>query len=390
MGFERVVIVGAGPAGLATARAYREHGGSGTVTLIGEEPLAPYRRPPLSKDFLRGELDARELPIERLDWFDARGIALRLGARVEMIAPRHDGVALASGEELSADAIVLATGSEPLRPPIPGAEDERVLTLRRLPDSRAIAAHARAGEHVVVVGTGFVGCELSASLALKGAEVTLIGRERLPQLERLGADAGERIAAWLTRLGVVLKMAASVAAIEQGQLVELDDGARIAASLVVLAAGVRPRGELAGSAGLETNEGAVVVDQEMRSAADGTVLAVGDLAFAHNASAGRHLRVEHWGDALEHGAVAGGTLAGATRSWREVPGFWSSIGARTLKYAAWGDGHEETRLSTAGEDDGSFAVHYLRDGATVGVLTHERDDVYEQGRELILQGEPPR
>ena len=390
MGFERVLIVGAGPAGLATARAYREHGGSGAVTLIGEEPLAPYRRPPLTKEFLRGELDARELPIERLDWFDTQGIALRLGTRVETIAPRHDGVALAGGEELRADAIVLATGSEPLRPPIPGAEDERVLTIRRLPDSRAIAAHARAGEHVVVIGTGFIGCELSASLALKGAEVTLIGQERLPQLERLGADAAERIAAWLAELGVELRMAASVAAIEEGRLVALEDGSRFAASVVVLAAGVRPRGELAESAGLATHDGAVVVDEEMRSAGEGTVLAVGDLAFAHNASAGRHLRVEHWGDALGHGLVAGGTLAGAARGWGEVPGFWSSIGARTLKYAAWGDGHDETRLSTTGDAGGSFAVHYLRDGATVGVLTHGRDDVYEQGRELILQGEPPR
>jgi 3-phenylpropionate/trans-cinnamate dioxygenase ferredoxin reductase subunit len=386
---ERVVIVGAGPAGLATARAYREHGGAGEVTLLGEEPLPPYRRPPLTKEFLRGEIDPQELPIEQLDWFEAQRIALRLGTCAQAIAPERGTVLLAGGEELRADAIVLATGSMPLRPTIPGAEHERVLTLRRLPDARAIAAHARPGERAVVIGTGFIGCELSASLALKGASVTLIGQERLPQLARLGGGAAKRIAVWLIALGVELRMDASVAAIEEGRLVELDDGARIPASLVVLATGVRPRGELAEAAGVETREGAVVVDEAMRSpAAGGRMLAAGDLAFAYNASAGRHLRVEHWGDALGHGAVAGRSIAGVDGGWREVPGFWCSIGARTLKYSAWGDGYDECRFSDEG--DGGFAAHYLRDGATVGVLTHQCDGEYERGRELILQGAPPR
>jgi 3-phenylpropionate/trans-cinnamate dioxygenase ferredoxin reductase subunit len=389
MSVEHVVIVGAGPAGLATARAYRAHGGEGEVTLLGDEHVAPYRRPPLTKEFLRGELDAQDLPLEQPDWFDAQRIVLRLGTSAQSIEPQRGAVVLAGGEELAADAIVMATGSTPLRPSIPGAEHDRVLTLRRLPDSRAISAHARAGQRAVVIGTGFIGCELGASLALKGARVTLVGQERLPQLARLGSEAALRIAAWLTELGVELRMDASVSAIEEGRVVELGDGARIAASLVVLATGVRPRGELAEAAGVETRDGAVVVDETMRSpAAGGRMLAAGDLALAYNASAGRHLRVEHWGDALEHGAVAGRALAVGGGGWRQVPGFWSSIGRRTLKYSAWGDGYDEWHLSDVGED-GGFLVHYLRDGATVGVLAHRRDGDYEHGRELILEGAPP-
>ncbi|MGH2883388.1 MAG: FAD-dependent oxidoreductase, partial [Solirubrobacteraceae bacterium] len=153
--------------------------------------------------------------------------------------------------------------------------------------------------------------------------------------------------------------------------------------VVVMAAGVAPRGELAHAAGLELAGGAIPVDAAMRTERAG-LYAAGDVAFAHNASAGRPLRVEHWGDALGLGEVAGRTVAGQDAQWDAVPGFWSTIGDHTLKFAAWGDGFDHSRLER--HDDGAFTAWYGREGRIVGVLAHEADEDYERGRSLIAEG----
>lgn len=385
MSSRRIVIVGAGPAGLATARAYREHGGSAEVTLLGKETLIPYRRPPLTKEFLRGELDASELPIQSRDWFDEHDIQLSLGREATAIDPRA-GTVNVDGTTLRADAIVLATGAEPQRPGLPGLDDPRLHTMRERRDSERIASQARRGTRAVVLGTGFIGCELAASLAINGAHVTLAGQEPAPQQQRLGSGAAAHIARWLTGLGVTLKMGVEVGAVHNGRIVQLNDGRRIEAENVVLAMGVRPRTELAEQAGLLTAKGAILTDAQMR--ANGRVLAVGDVAYAHNRGAGRRLRVEHWGDALGQGEIAGRVLAGdESAHWREVPGFWSTIGEHTIKYAAWGDGYDSSRIEE--HPGGTFTVWYSRDGKLVGVLTHGRDEDHEHGRDLIQAGESP-
>jgi 3-phenylpropionate/trans-cinnamate dioxygenase ferredoxin reductase subunit len=387
MGAEGIVIVGAGPGGLATARSYREHGGDGPLTLIGEEPTLPYERPPLTKEFMRGELEEQELLLEQQGWFEANDVRLLQGASVRAIDARQRLVFVEGGDALGARSIVLATGSEPLRPSLPGFDHPSVLTMRMLSDSRAIAACADSAEVVIVIGTGFIGCEIAASLTARGARVKMIGQEALPQEARLGADAGRRIAGWLGELGVELIAQAEVSAVHDAQTVELADGRRIDGSCIVLGMGARPRGELAEAAGLQMRDGAVVVDEALRAPGyDGVVLAVGDVAHALNTSAGRSLRVEHWGDALDHGALAGRRLACGEGEWDGVPGFWSTIGERTLKYAAWGDGFEQSRMCE--HANGGFTVWYSRDGVAVGVLTHECDEDYERGRELIGAGEP--
>jgi 3-phenylpropionate/trans-cinnamate dioxygenase ferredoxin reductase subunit len=377
-----IAIVGAGAAGLATAGAYREHGGEGAVTLLGNETAVPYRRPPLTKEFLRGELGVDELPIQSRDWFEEHDIELRLGCEVTAIDPRTGNVDV-DGATLGSDAIVLATGAEPLRPKLPGLEDPRVHTMRERADSENIAARAHPGTRTVVLGTGFIGCELAASLALRGAHVTLVGREAAPQRQRLGAQTATCIARWLTELGVTLKLGVEVSAIHNGRIVQLEDGGRIEAEHVVLAMGVRPRCALAEHAGLRIDEQAILTDAQMR--ASERVLAVGDVAYARNRCAGRRLRVEHWGDALGQGEIAGRVLAGEDAYWQDVPGFWSGIGRHTIKYAAWGDGHDSCRMEA--HPDGAFTVWYACEGKLVGVLTHERDEDYERGRRSIAAGE---
>lgn len=382
----RIVIVGGGPAGLATARGYREAGGTGALTLLAAERHLPYQRPPLTKDYLRGELDAAELALEPASWYAEHGVAVRHQAATALDLERR-AVTTAAGDELPFDACVLATGSEPARLPLPGAEHPAVMVMRTREDADRLAAAGHPGAHLTVIGSGFIGCEAAASLAARGARVTLISDEEAPQAERLGPEAAERIAGWLRADGVTLHLGHGVESIDhraEGLTVYAAGGGRIDADGLLLATGIRPRLELAEAAGLEIDAaGALATDAALRTAADG-LHAVGDIAFAHNDAAGRPLRVEHWGEALSHGGILGAALAGEKARWDRAPGFWSTIGSRTLKYVAWGDGWEEARFVTG--EGGAFTVWYGQDGVTVGALTHDRDEDYERGRELVETG----
>lgn len=165
----------------------------------------------------------------------------------------------------------------------------------------------------------------------------------------------------------------------------VEGGEPVAADTVLLGTGVEPRTRLAENAGLEVEEGGILADSSMRTGAPG-IFAVGDISYAYNEAAGRRLHVEHWGEALNHGRVTGTVLAGGEAVWDVAPGFWSTIGAYTLKYVAWGEAWDDARFTDHGE--GAFTVHYGLDGTCVGVLTHDHDEDYERGRELVESGAP--
>ena len=371
----QLLIVGGGPAALAAARGYRDAGGNGDVTLFTPELVVPYQRPPLSKEFLRGELDEGALPIEDEAWFEHQGVDVRLGGEVETLDPTARTLTLFTGTVIEYDACVLATGAEPSILPVPGATEEWVLLLRSLATARVLRDRAATAKTALVVGSGFIGCEAAASLAMRGIDVTLVSDEDIPHASRLGEEAGRRITGWLEAAGVTLKL---------GQPVE--ELSEDAADLILMAAGVQPRAGLAETAGLDVRDGRIVVDEHMRTSVEG-VYAAGDVAFAHNVAAGRHLAVEHWGEALNMGEIAGRAIAGdADAKWDVAPGFWSTIGEHTLKYVAWGDGFDETRLVEHGE--GAWTIWYGTEGRTVGVLTHDRDEDYESGRGLVETGGP--
>jgi NADPH-dependent 2,4-dienoyl-CoA reductase/sulfur reductase-like enzyme len=379
----RLLIVGGGPAGLAAARGYRDAGGDGDVTIITPELAVPYTRPALSKDYLRGETDDAELPIEDEAWYENQGVDVRLGAEAETLDPDAKTLLLGNGDALSYDACVIATGAEPSVLPVPGATEEWVLLLRSLATARVLRDRAEQAKSAIVVGSGFIGCEAAASLALRGIETTLVSDEEIPHAKRLGPEAGRRIQAWLEEIGIDLRLGAGVEAFGGHSVVA--DGQELPADLILTACGVEPRAGLAESAGIEVRDGRIVVDARMRtSAAD--VYAAGDVVLAHNPSAGRHLAVEHWGEALNMGEIAGRNVAGESAQWDVAPGFWSTIGDHTLKYAAWGDGYDEARLVDHG--GGAFTVWYGQNGTTVGVLAHERDDDYEAGKDRVEKGEP--
>jgi NADPH-dependent 2,4-dienoyl-CoA reductase/sulfur reductase-like enzyme len=240
---------------------------------------------------------------------------------------------------------------------------------------------------VVVIGSGFIGCEIAASLRMTGHRVDLVSDESAPNVARLGEQAAAELSRWLQEQDVSPHFDAPVERIERADrgLTVFAGEVRATGDVVVMASGVAPRTELATTAGIKLADGAIPVSASMRSVQP-EVLAAGDVCRAHNVEAGRPLRVEHWGDALRQGEIAGRAAAGEDIVWEDVPGFWSTIGARTLKYAAWGDGHDQTRFER--HSNGGFTAWYGRAGAIVGVLTHEADDDYERGSELIAEGAP--
>jgi 3-phenylpropionate/trans-cinnamate dioxygenase ferredoxin reductase component len=335
----RLVIVGGGPAALAAARGYRAAGGDGDVTMITQELVLPYMRPALSKEYLRGEVDEASLALEPPEWYAEHGVEVRLGTTMSALG---DAVELQDGTTLAFDVCILATGARPRR------LFDGPLTLRSLADARELA---KLRGRATVIGSGFIGCEAAASLALKGLDVTLVTDEDVPQQARLGDAAGRRISGWLQGLGVTLRTG------EQ------------ATEGTLMAVGIDSR--------------RIAVDAGMRTERE-HVFAAGDVVRAHNASAGRALAVEHWGEALNMGEIAGRNAAGEDRVWDVAPGFWSTIGTHTLKYAAWGDGFDEARMVEHAH--GAFTVWYGRDGVTVGVLAHDRDEDYEHGRTLVETG----
>lgn len=379
-----LVVVGSGPAGVTAATAYREAGGDGPVRLFTADADLPYERPPLSKDVLRGAADADDAFLHDADHYRQRDIDVQVASPVAALLPDESAIRLADGRMISYGACVLATGCAPVRPSILGGSTAHVLRSRR--EAIALAAAASQASRAVVAGSGFIGCEAAASLAARGVAVTMVTDEARPQAARLGDWVGGRIAEWLREAGVELLGEDRLAEVGP-DFARTDKGQRRAADLVLLATGVAPNGALAADAGLSMQDGRIRVDAQMRTS-NPAVFAAGDVAWAFNASADRALAVEHWGDALTMGEIAGRVAAGEPAAWAQAPGFWSTIGDRTLKYTAWGDGFDDVRIDADGEagdgeSGGGFTVRYGRAGELVGVLTHERDGDYEAGQAAV-------
>jgi 3-phenylpropionate/trans-cinnamate dioxygenase ferredoxin reductase subunit len=373
-----LLVVGGGPGGLAAVTAYRDAGGTGVVVLATAEADPPYDRTALSKTFLRGADEPAALALESAEFYRDREIDLRTGTTAVALDTGERVVGFDDGTSCRYRRLVLATGSEPAALPVPGAEHSSVFRLRSFESGRLLRAAAVTPGRAVVTGSGFIACEVAASLAAAGWCVTIVTDEVAPHSARLGTDAAERIAGWLRSDGIELALGSPVVGFAPGRVVL--ENAELHARLVLMAAGIEPRIALAESAGLTIEDGRVVVDAQMRTSVP-SVFAVGDIALAYNTAAGRRLAVEHWGDAEAMGTVAGTCAAGGTAGWDAVPGFWSDIGGRTLKYAAWGDGFDDAVFVEG--SDGSFVVWYVRDGRYVGVLTYTDDDAYDTGMKLI-------
>jgi len=373
-----LIVVGSGPAGVAAAESFREQNTSGRVRILTTDRDLPYARPPLSKEYLRGQTD--DVGLHPQWWFDHKTIELVHNTTVDGLDLAERSVR-AGDRRFRYDALILACGAAPVAPPMPGGARARVL--RSLADAAALREAAKDASTAVVIGAGFIGCEAAASLALRGMSVTLVAPETLPQEARLGSAAAERLRELVIQAGARYVGGVAVEEINDVGL-RLDNGVTIDCDLILAATGVTPQHRLAADAGLDVGDSRIVVDTHMSTSTKG-VYAAGDVALARHAAAGRHLAIEHWQDATDQGAIAGTSAAGKRATWDGVPGFWSTIGEATIKYHAWGDGYLRSRMLSHPE---GFTVWYEADDAVVGVLTHNSDDDYDLGQRLIAERRP--
>jgi 3-phenylpropionate/trans-cinnamate dioxygenase ferredoxin reductase subunit len=373
-----VIVVGSGPAGVAAAESFREHNSDAPVQIFTADIDLPYARPPLSKEYLRGQTD--DVALHDAQWFEIRAIELVRGAAVDRL-DLSDRAVYVGDQRHAFDILILACGSAPLTAPVPGGQ--RAQLLRSLADAAALREAAHTASSAVVIGSGFIGCEAAASLALRGMPVTLVAPEPLPQEKRLGGEAAERLRDLVTDAGARHVGGVAVEEITDAG-VRLDNGVTIDCDLVLAATGVEPQSRIAADAGLQIRDSRIVVGSDMATATPG-VYAAGDVALAYHEVAGRPLAIEHWQDATDQGAIAGSCAAAQHTKWDGVPGFWTSIGDATVKYHAWGDGYQRSRMLSHPE---GFTVWYESGDAAVGVLTYNADDDYDLGERLIAERRP--
>jgi 3-phenylpropionate/trans-cinnamate dioxygenase ferredoxin reductase subunit len=322
---ETFVIVGAGLAGAKTAEALRDQGFGGRIVLLGAEPHRPYERPPLSKGYLIGTAERDSVFVHPADWYADNDVELRTDSLAAALDRASRIVTLTDGEVVGYDKLLLATGATPRRLPVTGSDAAGVHYLRSLDDSEALRATFDSIAKLVVIGAGWIGLEVTAAARQAGVEVTVVETADLPLLRVLGPEIAEVFAILHREHGVDLRFKTLTSAITTGSGratgVELHDGTVLAADAVVVAVGVDPNVALAVDAGLRVDNG-VVVDASLRTD-DPDVFAAGDVANAFHPTLGRHIRVEHWANALNQPAVAAAAMLGQDAAYDRLPYFYT-------------------------------------------------------------------
>jgi 3-phenylpropionate/trans-cinnamate dioxygenase ferredoxin reductase subunit len=378
-----IVIVGASLAGAKAAETLRDEGYDGRLMLVGAEPHRPYERPPLSKGYLQGEAERDSVFVHPEGYYAEQEIELLAGRPVTAIDPAGRTASLADGQSLRWDRLLLATGAEPRRLPIPGAELPGVHLLRTLDDCEALRAVIEAGGRLVVIGAGWIGAEAAASARLGGMEVTLIEREAVPLASVLGAQVGRMYADLHADHGVELLAQAGVAAIEgegRAERVRLADGRLIECAAVLVGVGVAPRTGLAEAAGLPVDNG-VLVDATL--SAGGGVFVAGDAANPEHPFYGRRVRVEHWANALNQGPAAAANMLGRARPYERLPYFFSDQYEVGMEYS--GLAEPDAPVVVRGDLAGREAIVFWLgpDGAVAAGMNINVWDVNEQVQALI-------
>jgi len=331
------VIVGASLAGAKAAQTLREEGFGGPIMLIGQETERPYERPPLSKDYLLDKAERESIYVHPAGWYGEHDVELRLGTTVTAVDPAAHEVTLADGSRIGYAKLLLATGSSPRRLPVPGADLDGVHYLRRVADSDRIKETFAAASRVAVIGAGWIGLETTAAARAAGVEVTVLEAAELPLLRVLGREVAEVFAGLHREHGVDLRFGVQVAEITgsggRADGVRLADGSHIPAEAVIVGVGITPNSQLAEAAGLEVRNG-VVTDAGLRSS-DPDIYATGDVANAYHPLLGRHIRVEHWANALNQPQTAARAMLGQDVAYDLVPYFYTDQYDLGMEYAGY-------------------------------------------------------
>jgi len=383
------VIVGGGVAAAKAAEGLRAAGGEGAAVVLTAEPELPYERPPLSKEFLRGEAGREQTRTHDDAWYRDHDVEVLLATRASTLDAATRTVTTEVGDQLRyGRGLVLATGAQPNRLGLPGEELDGVYYLRTVDDAERLRAAISRAESLVVVGGGFIGAEVAASATQMGTRVTLLEVAATLWTRAVGPEMGRFFEAFLRDRGVHVRTRTTAERIEGGGQVEavvLPDGSRLHADVVVIGVGAHPDTDLATRAGLRVDDG-VLVDQRLR-AAEG-VWAAGDVANADHPLFGR-IRIEHWAEALNQGLLAGRNLAGAGDRYDRVPYFFSDQFDLSLSYLGHVRDWDELVVRGSREvDDPRFVAWYRRDGTPRAALIVNDRDAEDPVREVIRRGAP--
>ena len=368
-GVGRIVIVGGGAAGFAAAEMLRRRGFAGSISMLSQDQAAPVDRPNLSKDYLAGSAPEEWLPLRPDAFYTDNEIQLQLNAEVLSLDVKGREVVKADGERLGYDRLLLATGAEPVRLPIPGADQNHVHTLRSIADCRAIIRKTESARRALVIGASFIGLEVAAALRARGIEVHVVAPEARPMERVLGAQMGDFVRALHEEHGVVFHLQDTVNAID-GRRAMLKSGGSLEVDLVVIGVGVRPRLALAEQAGLAIDRG-VAVNAFLETSASG-VYAAGDIARWPDPYSGDNIRVEHWVVAERQGQTAAANMLGLNERFNAVPFFWSQHYDVPINYVGHAEQWDEIEI------DGDIKardclLRYKRNGRVCAVASIFRD-----------------
>jgi NADPH-dependent 2,4-dienoyl-CoA reductase/sulfur reductase-like enzyme len=366
---ERIVIIGGGAAGFAAAEKLRREQYQGSIVMLSNDDAPPVDRPNLSKDYLAGNASEEWVPLRQASFYSDNGIELRLASTVTGIDTHSREVALAGGSKIPYDRLLLATGAEPIRLSIPGADQAHVHTLRSFADCRAIIESAKTARHAVVLGASFIGLEVAASLRARDIEVHLVAPEKRPMERILGPQIGDFVRALHEGHGVVFHLEDTARTID-GNRLALKSGGTLDADLVIAGIGVRPRTELAEKCGLRLDRG-VIVDAYLETSTPG-LFAAGDIARWPDPHSGESIRVEHWVVAERQGQTAALNMLGRREKFIAVPFFWSQHYDVPINYVGHAEKWDE--LTIDGDVMAKYCLlRYKRNGRVLAVASIYRD-----------------
>jgi NADPH-dependent 2,4-dienoyl-CoA reductase/sulfur reductase-like enzyme/nitrite reductase/ring-hydroxylating ferredoxin subunit len=365
----KIVIVGGGAAGLASANELRRLGFAGELTIVSADPDPPCDRPNLSKDYLAGAAPEEWLWLRGGDWYSDHRIDLRLSTAVTRIDADARTVWCAPGVELRFDRLLIATGCEPNRLMVPGFDRENVFTLRSVADARAIAEQAQPGARAVIVGASFIALEAAAALRQRQVEVTIVSVEEVPLERVFGSEIGKHLQGLHEDHGVRFRLSSVVCGFD-GNSVKIAAGESIAADFVLVGIGVRPRTDLAHAAGA-TVENGVLVDAFLETSVPG-LYAAGDIAAYPDPLSGEHVRIEHWVTAERQGQAAAANMLGARKRFDALPFFWTEQFGVAIRYIGRASGWDMVALEGSFED-GSLIARYFAEGRHCATASIGRD-----------------
>jgi len=381
------LLIGGGMASAHCAAELRKRGAEGSILLAGREPEPPYERPPLSKEYMRGEASRADAYVNPPEWYEENAVELLSGINVMALDPAARTAKLQGGEEVAFGKALLATGAMVNILRVEGAENEGIHYLRAFGNSDAIHADAEAAEHVVLIGGSYIGCEVAASLTAKGVGCTVVMMEETTLSRSFGEDAGRWFQEKLESHGVTVHGGEELEAFEgdgRVRAVLTKSGRSIECDTVVVGAGVRPDAMLAQRAGLAVDDG-IVCDSKLATSAAG-IYAAGDCCSYDSVIHGRRLRVEHWDVAMQQGMHAARNMLGEDRDYDVVPYFFSDLADwASLEYIGPAQEWDE-EIWRGDRDGGEFSVWYLRGGRVAGALSVDRPEDLAEARRLLADG----